>query len=103
MQIPIITDVRFKTEYKAVKAKDGILIRVVNPNLISADTHVSETDLDNMPADYTIINDWENNPDEVDKQVYELVQQIEHEYRNSKILQISPSRFENKEIQEPKS
>lgn len=103
VKIPVITDVRFKDEYKAVKSDDGVLIRVVNPNIVSTDTHSSEIDLDDMPADYTIINDWKNNPEKVREDVDALIQQIVNEFRNREVLQISPSGFKNKEIQEPKS
>ncbi|MGL5561704.1 MAG: hypothetical protein ACRDCN_03650 [Tannerellaceae bacterium] len=79
----MITDVRFEHEYKYLKSVGGITIRVINPNITSSDTHISEIALDDYPADYTIINDWENNPDDVDKQVYELVQQIKRRFRNN--------------------
>lgn len=79
----IITDVRFKHEYKAVKSRDGILIRVINPSLESKDDHISENDVDDLPVDYTIINNWKEDPEGVEKQIDELVQQITNEYRSN--------------------
>lgn len=83
LDIHLITDVRFKHEYDAIKNRNGMIIEVVNPNLVSTDKHQSEIDLDNVKADYTIINDWENNPGGLDKQVYELVQQIKRQQGNN--------------------
>ena len=58
----IITDMRFPNEYKAIKDKGGITIRVNRPghgtsmtDLASA--HPSETALDGFEFDYTINND----------------------------------------------
>ena len=58
----IVTDMRFPNEYKAIKDKGGITIRVNRPghgtsmtDLASA--HPSETALDGFEFDYTINND----------------------------------------------
>ena len=61
----IITDLRFPNEYKAVKEKRGITIRVVRPvHALSQENnagilHSSETALDEATFDYEIINDGE--------------------------------------------
>lgn len=47
-------DVRFKNEYESVKDMGGVVIRIIREGLESADTHASETELDNAVADYTI-------------------------------------------------
>jgi hypothetical protein len=58
----VVTDMRFPNEYKAIKDKGGITIRVNRPghgtsmtDLASA--HPSETALDGFEFDYTINND----------------------------------------------
>lgn len=53
----IITDCRFVNECQAIKERDGLLIRIENPRVISNDTHASETSLDNYQFDEVIIND----------------------------------------------
>lgn len=52
----VITDVRFPNEAKAVVDVGGIVVRVVRPGLVSTDEHVSETALDDYPADLTVTN-----------------------------------------------
>lgn len=76
IKVALITDVRFKHEYEAIKKMDGIIIRIVNPFINSTDTHISETDLDEYSADYTIINDWQNDPYTTNQQIHEFVQQV---------------------------
>ena len=53
----IISDCRFPNEAKAVKARGGIVIKVVRPSVVSEDSHQSETLIDEIDADYTIWND----------------------------------------------
>ena len=43
-----IPDVRFKGEAEAIKARGGVIIKVVRPNLVSTDTHSSETSVDEV-------------------------------------------------------
>lgn len=71
-RVNIITDVRFISEYKAVKSIDSVTIRIINPNIENNDSHVSENQLDNYPADYTIVNNWPHNSDE------DLIKQLLH-------------------------
>ena len=53
----IISDVRFPGEVKAVHDKEGIVIRINRPSIISTDQHESETALDNYDNfDYVIEN-----------------------------------------------
>lgn len=52
----IIPDVRFPNEVKAIE-KDGFIIKVVRPNNETNDKHTSETALDNVEFEYTILND----------------------------------------------
>lgn len=42
----VITDVRFPNEVQAIEKRGGFVIRVTRPELISTDTHASETALD---------------------------------------------------------
>ena len=53
----IISDCRFPNEAKAIKAKGGIVIKVVRPNAKASDSHQSETRIDEIGADYTLWND----------------------------------------------
>lgn len=52
----VITDVRFPNEVAAVHEAGGTIVRVVRPGLVSTDQHVSETALDDYPADLTVEN-----------------------------------------------
>lgn len=60
----IITDLRFKNEFQAIKNREGIVIRVNrnvseygSPNQNKKLGHVSETNLDNANFDYVIENE----------------------------------------------
>lgn len=55
----VITDVRFENEAQAVVAAEGILVRIVRPGapVIPGADHVSETALDDLEADYEVVND----------------------------------------------
>lgn len=53
----IISDCRFPNEAKAVKARGGIVIKVVRPDVKASDSHQSETRIDEIDADYTLWND----------------------------------------------
>ena len=45
----VITDLRFKKEYDECREKGVFIIRVVRPEIDSSDTHISETELDDIP------------------------------------------------------
>lgn len=53
----VLTDVRFPNEYRAIKNREGIIIRIVKPGTGAINAHASETALDNFSFDATIIND----------------------------------------------
>lgn len=50
----ITDDVRFWNEYKAVKSKEGIIIRVERDDITEGGTHQSETEQIEFEADFTI-------------------------------------------------
>ena len=52
----LVSDCRFPNEAKAVKARGGIVIKIVRPDVKASDSHQSETRIDEIDADYTIIN-----------------------------------------------
>src|SRR5690606_16141847 len=52
----VVTDVRFPNEADYIK-RHGFLIRIIRPGLDHADTHESETALDDYPHDAYLIND----------------------------------------------
>lgn len=56
-RLSVITDVRFPNEAKAIRDAGGMLVRVVRPGVGPVNGHVSETALDDTPADRTIRND----------------------------------------------
>lgn len=53
----LVSDCRFPNEAKAVKARGGIVIKVVRPDVKASDSHQSETLIDEIDADYTVFND----------------------------------------------
>lgn len=70
----VFTDVRFPNEYKAIKAREGIIIRIVKPGTGAVNLHASETALDNFSFDATIVNDGSKQDlyDKIDKVIKEL-------------------------------
>lgn len=54
----IISDMRYENEAEFVKSRGGVCIRVERPGYGKADSHVSETSLDNYTGfDDTVVND----------------------------------------------
>ena len=53
----IISDCRFPNEAKAIKECGGIIIKVVRDGVTTGDTHQSETQIDEIEPDYTLLND----------------------------------------------
>ena len=52
----LVSDCRFPNEAKAIKARGGIVIKVVRPDVKASDSHQSETLIDEIDADYFIWN-----------------------------------------------
>lgn len=52
----VISDVRFSNEVEAVKAVGGTIVRISRANG-TADSHISEAEIDSLPADFEIAND----------------------------------------------
>jgi hypothetical protein len=52
----VITDTRFPNEAKAIKERDGIIIRIDRPGCKPVNAHPSETSLDKWDFDYKIAN-----------------------------------------------
>lgn len=56
--IPVAcTDIRFQHEAEAVRRLGGYLVRVYRPGLPDSDNHASETEMENIVVDKTVIND----------------------------------------------
>lgn len=73
----IITDTRFENEAKAIKAKDGIIIRVDRPGVSPINNHPSEVGLDNWKFDYKIINNSD---------IFSLKQSVEQILKHADLL-----------------
>lgn len=75
----IITDLRFKNEFKRCKEEGVFIIKVVRPEIDSSDTHISEVDLDDIPDsefDAIIVND--GSLDELKQKVEQLWELIKN-------------------------
>ena len=55
-QIPVITDVRFLNEAEFIKARGGVVIRILGVQSETGDTHASEVEMDLIQEDFTISN-----------------------------------------------
>lgn len=53
----IVADIRFLNEYHYIKSNNGIMIKVIRPDIKSEDSHISENELNDVTADILIIND----------------------------------------------
>lgn len=53
----VVPDVRFPNEAAWIRAHGGLLVRVHSTDPISDDAHISETGIDDIPADIEILND----------------------------------------------
>lgn len=68
----VVTDVRYPEEARVIKELGGILIKIIRPNLkYKKDDHSSETEIDNIVADYTVIND--NNIRDLEKKIDKIM------------------------------
>ena len=67
----IVTDLRFINEYNAIKARDGICLKVIRDNN-TPNEHASENQLDDMRFDWTIYNIGSIR--DLDKKVIEFLQ-----------------------------
>lgn len=67
----VITDVRFPNEAKAVREAEGRVIRVVRPGTEAVNSHVSDTGVDTLEIDGTILNN--DSMEEYEAQVVALL------------------------------
>lgn len=80
----IITDVRFLTEYNALKDKGAFTIRVENEYVENTDTHASETEADQITADFVIKNNWmhgTDNSNDLNIQLNELLDILSQKWK----------------------
>lgn len=68
----VIDDIRFKNEYEAFHDDKTISIRIIRPGQEIQSNHISEHDLDDTVADFTIVND--SDLDDLFKQVDLIMQ-----------------------------
>lgn len=50
-----VDDCRFQNEAEAIKNNGGVIIRLERTDMVHTDTHVSETEMDSIVPDYTIV------------------------------------------------
>ena len=70
-----VDDVRFLNEASRVKGQGGIIIRLIRTDMEHTDTHVSETEMDLIIPDFTIVcngNDHEHLYAELDR-IYKII------------------------------
>jgi hypothetical protein len=54
----VVSDIRFQNESKCVKDLNGIVIKIIRPDIISNDEHESEKNIDKITdIDYVVYND----------------------------------------------
>lgn len=53
----VFTDARFASEVEAIQRAGGIIVRIDRPGTEPVNTHVSDTGVDDLHVDYTILND----------------------------------------------
>lgn len=53
----VVTDCRFPNEAEAIKRRGGVVVRIERPGVGPANSHASETSLDNWDFDHVIVND----------------------------------------------
>ena len=70
----VVADVRVPEEAAAIVARGGILVRIIRPDLESADAHSTETLQDGIAVNYTIYN--EGTKEEVEEVARELATTI---------------------------
>lgn len=65
----VFTDVRFVSEVEMVKCNGGCIIRITRPGVGPVSSHVSETAIDDIEPDFTIVND--GTPEELQAKLVE--------------------------------
>lgn len=73
----VCSDVRFPNEAQAIRQLDGIIIKIINPQLDlndAASLHASETEVDKITPNWTIYNDPRTNTvEQLQKTVEDIV------------------------------
>ena len=87
--INIITDVRFKHEVDAIRdsGQKNIIIKVVRPDWLIDNTHVSEQEIDTITPDVVLLND--STLSDFKTEVYEYIKTIYKNLTISKKIYIS--------------
>lgn len=71
----VTDDVRFKNEAMILKAKHGVLVRIVREGYEDnvATNHSSETEMDGLEVDYTVTA---SNKEELEEKIYQLIKSL---------------------------
>lgn len=51
-----VADVRYPNEASTIRQEGGVILKVIRPDIVSDDSHSSETSIDLIDADHTILN-----------------------------------------------
>lgn len=70
----VCTDVRFAHEAAAIEGLGGYLVRVERPGQEGGDPHISETEMANLPVDFTVLNN--GSIEELEAKAAELIKDI---------------------------
>jgi hypothetical protein len=53
----VISDLRVPEEYEALRSRNGLFVRITRPGIGPVNGHGTETALDHVDADFTLVND----------------------------------------------
>lgn len=71
----VFTDCRFANEVDLVRELGGSLVRITRPGVGPVNGHISETALDGIEPDFTIVND--GTPEELQEKLVEYARSLE--------------------------
>ena len=67
----VVPDVRYPNEAERIQGMGGMVIKVLRPGMADDDKHVSETSIDLIVPDFTLVND--KTPEDLKKRAVELL------------------------------
>lgn len=70
----VITDLRFDNEYLMLREMGATIVKIVNPNLVQHDLHITERGFDDSLVDHVVLND--GSIEDLKKEVFNLIMSI---------------------------